>query len=90
VSGSPTGSKSPPTRRPLSPKPPPPEPSGHHQDSAIALESRDDSSQCTIRKRLAKVREVRERVRQRAVECRDFDRRRRSSDELSLSAPSNL
>src|SRR5260221_9138615 len=36
VSGSPTGSKSPPTRRPLSPKPPPPEPSGHHQNSEIA------------------------------------------------------
>jgi len=36
VSGSPTGSRSPPTRRPLKPKPPPPEPSGHHQDSAIA------------------------------------------------------
>src|SRR5438477_10224590 len=34
VSGSPTGSKSPPTPRP---KPPPPDPSGHHQDSAIAL-----------------------------------------------------
>src|SRR5215207_9514579 len=27
-SGSPTGSKSPPTRRPRNPKPPPPEPSG--------------------------------------------------------------
>src|SRR3954470_13251968 len=37
VSGSPTGSKSPPTRRPRNPKPPPPEPSGHHQHSAIAL-----------------------------------------------------
>jgi hypothetical protein len=37
VSGSPTGSKSPPTRRPLNPKPPPPDPSGRHQDSAIAL-----------------------------------------------------
>src|SRR5258708_38647001 len=36
VSGSPTGSKSPPNRRPLSPKLPPPEPSGRHQDSAIA------------------------------------------------------
>lgn len=36
VSGLPTGSKSPPTRRHLSPRPPPPEPSGHHQDSAIA------------------------------------------------------
>jgi hypothetical protein len=37
VSGSPTGSKSPPTRRPLNPKPPPPDPSGRHQNSAIAL-----------------------------------------------------
>src|ERR1700681_2605188 len=37
VSGSPTGSKSPPTRRPRNPKPPPPEPSAHHQNSAIAL-----------------------------------------------------
>src|SRR3954466_498113 len=37
VSGSPTGSRSPPTRRPRHPKPPPPEPSGHHQHSAIAL-----------------------------------------------------
>src|SRR3954465_1555458 len=40
VSGSPMGSKSPPTRRPRSPKPPPPEPSGHHQHSAIALGGR--------------------------------------------------
>src|SRR3954463_1608546 len=36
VSGSPTGSKSPPARHPRNPKPPPPEPSGHHQNSAIA------------------------------------------------------
>src|SRR4051812_40338900 len=36
ASGSPTGSKLPPTRRPRNPKPPPPEPSGHHQNSAIA------------------------------------------------------
>src|SRR4051812_21737529 len=35
VSGSPTGSKSLPTRRPRNPKPPP-DPSGHHQNSAIA------------------------------------------------------
>src|SRR3954466_6717143 len=37
VSGSPMGSKSPLTRRPRYPKPPPPEPLGHHQNSAIAL-----------------------------------------------------
>src|SRR5260370_6617702 len=37
VSGSPTGSKSPATPRPRNPKSPPPDPSGHHQDSAIAL-----------------------------------------------------
>src|SRR5689334_18285427 len=37
VSGSPTGSRSSPTRHPRNPKPPPPEPSGHHQNSAIAL-----------------------------------------------------
>jgi hypothetical protein len=36
VSGSPMGSKSPPTQRPRNFKPPPPDPSGHHQDSAIA------------------------------------------------------
>jgi hypothetical protein len=36
VSGSPMGSKSPPTPRPRNPKPPPPDPSRHHQDSAIA------------------------------------------------------
>jgi hypothetical protein len=36
VSDSPTGSKSPPIRRPRNPKPPPPDPSGHHQISAIA------------------------------------------------------
>src|SRR6266498_1395154 len=36
VSGSPTGLKLPPTRRPLNPEPLPPEPSGHHQNSAIA------------------------------------------------------
>ena len=36
VSDSPTGSKSPPTRRPRNPKTPPPDPSGRHQNSAIA------------------------------------------------------
>src|SRR4051794_4895397 len=36
ASRSPTGSKLPQTRRPRIPKPPPPEPSGHHQNSAIA------------------------------------------------------
>src|SRR4051794_21266198 len=36
VSGSQTGSKSPPARRPRKLKPPPPDPSGHYQNSAIA------------------------------------------------------
>ena len=36
VSGSPTGSKLLPIQRPLNPKPLPPEPPGHHQNSAIA------------------------------------------------------
>jgi hypothetical protein len=41
VSGSRTGSKPPPTRHPQKPKPSPPEPSGHHQNSAITpLQSR--------------------------------------------------
>jgi hypothetical protein len=36
VSGSQTGSKPPPTQHPQKLKPPPPDPSGHHQNSAIA------------------------------------------------------
>src|SRR5262249_34585932 len=39
VSHSPMGSKSRSIRHPLGPKPPPPEPCGRHQNSAIALSS---------------------------------------------------
>src|SRR5260370_4762263 len=45
VSGSPTGSKSPATPRPRNPKSPPPDPSGHHQDSAIA-QARHEFGEC--------------------------------------------